>query len=145
MFREKAANHLKSFQIWQKLTSRTSADTWVPWTMKSPLLAQFAIFTASCYQSEIQRIPPQQSAVVLGYKLKAIGMLNELLRSKDTCLSTEAMTAVNYLTTNEWYWSNFENVQAHLKGLKEIVRLRGGLGALSEDKRNEFQRIMIIL
>lgn len=117
-------------------------DTWVPWCMKSPLLAYLAIFTASCYQSEAQRIPPPQSAVVLGYKLKTIGLLNEMLRNKETATCTEAITAVGYLVTNEWYWSNYENVKAHLKGLKEMVRLRGGLGELG---KNNFQRKMVIL
>lgn len=72
-------------------------DVWVPWCMKSPLLTYLAIFTASCYQSEAQRIPPPQSAVVLGYKLKSIELLNEMLSNKDTATCTEAITAVGYL------------------------------------------------
>jgi len=39
-------------------------------------------------------------------------------------------------------WSNYDNVQAHMKGLKEMVRLRGGLGDLGHDG---FLRKMIIL
>jgi hypothetical protein len=110
--------------------------------MKSPLLAYLAIFTASCYQSEAQKIPPSQSAVVLGYKLKSISLLNEMLRNKETSTCSEAITAVTYLVTSEWYWSNYENVQAHMRGLKEMVRLRGGLGDLG---MNGFLRKMIIL
>lgn len=117
-------------------------DIWVPWCMKSPLLAYIGIFTASCYQSEAQKIPPPQSAVVLGYKLKVISVLNEMLRAKETSTCTEALAAVTYLITNEWYWSNFENVKAHMKGLKEMVRLRGGLGDLG---MSGFLRKMIIL
>lgn len=96
--------------------------------MKSPLLAYFAIFTASCYQSETQKIPPQKSAVVVGYKLKTIEMLNAMLRDKNASTSVEALTAVGYIVTSEWYWSNYDGVKMHLKGLKEMVRLRGGFG-----------------
>ena len=108
--------------------------------MKSPLLAYFAIFTASCYQSETQKIPPQKSAVVLSYKLKTIELLNAMLRDKDTSTSIEAFTAVGYIITSEWYWSNYDSVKAHLKGLKEMIRLRGGLGELGD-----FSRKMVIL
>lgn len=108
--------------------------------MKSPLLAYFAIFTASCYQSETQKVSPQKSAVVLSYKLKTIELLNAMLRDKDTSTSIEALTAVGYIITSEWYWSNYDSVKAHLKGLKEMVRLRGGLGEMGV-----FSRKMIIL
>lgn len=96
--------------------------------MKSPLLTYFAIFTAACYQSEAQKIPPHQSALVLGYKLKTIGLLNQMLRDPATSTGPEAITAVCYIITSEWYWSNYESVLAHLNGLKEMVRLKGGLG-----------------
>ncbi len=117
-------------------------DVWVPWSTKSPLLALFGIFTAACYQAEALKKPPGTSALVLGYKLKTISLLNEMLGNKETATSDETISAVCYLITNEWYWSNYENVQAHFRGLKEMVRLRGGIGDLG---MNGFLRKMIIL
>jgi hypothetical protein len=62
------------------------------------------------------------------------------LRNKETSTILEAMSAVGYIITSEWYWSNYDNVQAHLRGLKEMVRLRGGLGELGE-----FSKKMVLL
>jgi hypothetical protein len=107
-------------------------DHWVQWSVKSPLLAYLGIFTAACYQAEIQKIPPTQSAIVLRYKVKSIELLNEMLSDKDTSTCNEAITGVIYLLINEWYWSNSETVQKHMKGLKEMVKLRGGLDDLGK-------------
>ncbi|PVH85216.1 hypothetical protein DL98DRAFT_651089 [Cadophora sp. DSE1049] len=117
-------------------------DHWVPWSVKSPLLAYFGIFTAACYQAEALKISPSQSAIVLRYKCKVISLLNEMLSQKVTSTSTEAIAAVLYLAVHEWYWSNYENIQAHMKGLKEMVRLRGGLENLG---MSDFPRRMILL
>ena len=116
-------------------------DQWIPWAIKSPLLAQLGIYTAACYQAEFQKIPAGQSTVALGYKLKSIELLNEMLRSEEQSTCDEAIAAVVYLITNEWYWGINENVQAHLTGLREMISLRGGL----ENETNKFLRQMVIL
>jgi hypothetical protein len=105
-------------------------DHWVQWSVKSPLLAHLGILTAAIYQAEAQKIPPEKSAVALRYKVKSIELLNEMLGDKNTATSSEAIAAVIYLMTNEWYWSNHDVVQRHLKGLKEMIRIRGGLDDL---------------
>lgn len=110
--------------------------------MKVPILAYMGIFTAACYQSETQKIPPNKSPVVLGYKVKVINMLNELLSNKETATSIEAMVVVVYLMTNEWYWSNYDSARAHMKGLRDMVRLRGGLDGMG---MGEFVKRMILL
>ncbi|RDL37623.1 uncharacterized protein BP5553_05056 [Venustampulla echinocandica] len=116
-------------------------DHWVPWAIKSPVLAQLAIYTASCYQSELQKVPANQSPLALGLKARSIEILNEMLRSEHNSTSDEAIAAVVYLITNEWYWGIQENVQAHMSGLREMVKLRGGV----EGDMNRFLRQMIIL
>jgi hypothetical protein len=42
----------------------------------------------------------------------------------------------------EWYWSEFDVIEKHLKGLVEMVRLRGGLGELG---LHEFLKRMILM
>ncbi len=110
--------------------------------MKSPLLTYLGIFTAACYQAEAQKAKPGYSQLVLHYKIKSIRILNEMLNKKETAVSNEAITGVLYLVVNEWYWSNFTAVQAHMKGLREMVRLRGGLDQLGT---NNFLRNMVLL
>lgn len=68
-------------------------------------------------------------------------MLNEMLRSEENSTRDETIAAVVYLTTNEWYWGINDNVQAHLRGLRQLVDLRGGL----ESEMNPFLKQMIIL
>jgi hypothetical protein len=110
--------------------------------MKSPLLAHLGIFTAACYQAEAQNIPPGRSVIALGHKLKAISIVNNMLASKEMSTSNEAIADVVYLTINEWYWSYYENVQAHMAGLREMFHLRGGLGELG---MHDFLRKMILM
>ncbi len=115
---------------------------WVPWSMKSPLLTYLGIFTAACYQVEARKVKPGYSELVLHYKLKSISLLNEMLNKKETATCNEAITGVMYLVVNEWYWSNFTTVQAHMRGLREMVKLRGGLDQLS---MNTFLKNMALL
>jgi hypothetical protein len=105
-------------------------DYWVPWSMKSPLLAHLGIFTAAIYQAEAQKTPSGKCTIVLRYKVQAIKILNEMLSSKSTATCNEAIAGVTYLLTNEWYWNNPDVVQRHMRGLKEIIRLRGGIDEL---------------
>jgi hypothetical protein len=110
--------------------------------MKSPLLVHLGIFTAACYQAEAQGTPPTKSPLALRLKLKTISLLNDLLTQKDLSTSNEVMAGVAYLAINEWYWSSYDNVQAHMSGLREMVRLRGGLGEMG---MHDFVRKMILL
>jgi hypothetical protein len=114
----------------------------VPWAIKSPLLAYMGIFTASCYQAQAQNIPQGKCALSLSYKAKAIKLLNEMMKSKETSINDEAITCVVYLVFNEWYWSAYQNVEQHMKGLRQMVRLRGGLGELG---KGGFLRKMVLL
>lgn len=117
-------------------------NTWVPLVMQSRLLAQVAMFTSACYQAESQRIPAIQSPVATSFKITSITLLNEMLSDKKMAISDEAITAVVYFTTNEWYWGITNMVDEHMKGLNEMVRLRGGVDA---SDLNPFLRKMILL
>jgi hypothetical protein len=52
-------------------------------------------------------------------------MLNEYLRSKSST-NDEAITGVMQLILDEWYWGETNNLRAHLRGLREMIRIRGG-------------------
>lgn len=102
-------------------------DQWVPWAVQSPLLAYLGLYVASCYKAEALRIPVSKYTVAIKLKVISISLLNELLRSKDESTSDEAIAGVVHFITSEWYWGTTDNVQAHMRGLREMVRLRGGL------------------
>jgi Fungal specific transcription factor domain len=105
-------------------------DHWVPWSVKSPLLAHLGLFTAAMYQAEMQNIQPGKSAVALYYKVKSIELLQEMLGDNNNATSIEAIAAIIFMMTHEWYWDGHIIVERHKKGLKETIRLRGGLDDL---------------
>lgn len=119
-------------------------DYFVPWSLKSPLLSHISIYTTAAYQSEAQKIAPSTNPSVLSYKAASLHILNTKLRSKDTEEQTgnEVVAAVATIVSMEWYWSDFDVIEKHLKGLVELVRLRGGLGKL---EMNEFLKHMILM
>lgn len=105
-------------------------DVWIPWAMKSPLLAYLGIFSSACYLAEAQRSSPEKAALALGYKTKSLHLLNEMLSDPRLATSNEAIGAVLNITITEWHWNNHEIVKQHMEGLVQIIKLKGGLDEL---------------
>jgi len=63
-------------------------------------------------------------------KLKgnAISTLNRYLQS-EKWISDEALAGVVQFVSIEWFFGGPEVVQAHLRGLREMLRLRGGFSS----------------
>ncbi|KAK3378612.1 hypothetical protein B0H63DRAFT_525829 [Podospora didyma] len=97
----------------------------VPYVVQSPLLVHVAIYTAACFLTETGHI---DRTVAMGHKGYAIALLNDHLRSRTT--SDEGITGVVQLIMNEWYWGNTNDLRAHLRGLREMIKLRGGFRTL---------------
>lgn len=101
----------------------------VPFCLRSPLLVQTAIYTSACFLHETTRGQLMDSTTAVAHKCRAIRMLNEHLQTRGST-TDEAVAAVMQLMLNEWYWGHADDLRAHLRGLREMVRLRGGFGAL---------------
>lgn len=99
---------------------------YVPFCLHSPLLIQTAIYTSACFMNEMggRHILIDNTAAV-AHKFRAIRMLNEHLKAQEST-TDEAISTVMQLMLNEWYWGNLDDLKAHLRGLRELVRLRGG-------------------
>lgn len=74
--------------------------------------------------------------IAVAHKGHAIHMLNAQPQSGSssgdnaattTTTSDNAITAASQLMMDEWYWGQTRNLHAHLRGLREMIRLRGGL------------------
>lgn len=116
---------------------------YVPFCLHSPLLIQTAIYTAAlCVLHQHETIAAgaggfndgtatttTTTAVVVAHKCRSIQMLNAHLQTHGST-TDEAVAAVMQLMLNEWYWGNVDDLRAHLSGLREMVRLRGGFGNL---------------
>ncbi len=64
-------------------------------------------------------------------KLKgnAIRTLNQHLQSENW-ISDESLAGVVQFVSIEWFFGGTEVVQAHLRGLREMLRLRGGFSSV---------------
>lgn len=96
--------------------------TYVPWCIQSPLLARTSLYISA--RSLAERGFIDQSSTMRA-KGEAISALNEHLQS-EMWISDEAMAGVVQFISIEWFFGEPEVVRAHLKGLREMVRLRGG-------------------
>jgi hypothetical protein len=99
---------------------------YVPLCLQNSLLAHTAMYTAACFLNETGHLDRQ---VTMAHKSQAINMLNESLWTDPTS-NDETVAAHTQLILNEWYWGGGTDLRAHLWGLKEMVRLRGGFRSL---------------
>ncbi|KAL2292206.1 hypothetical protein FJTKL_10838 [Diaporthe vaccinii] len=101
---------------------------YVPFCLHNPMLAQIAIYTAACFINETcPNVVDDTTAMTR--KGDAICMLETHLRTMGST-TDEAIAGVMQLILNEWYWGGRKELEAHLGGLREMVRSRGGLANL---------------
>lgn len=101
--------------------------TYMPFCFQSPLLVNIAIFSAASYMHETNYIDKTTSIAIKGYTIR---MLNDLLRSEHSGTSDEVIAGITHLLSDEWFWGARDDLQAHLRGLRELVRIRGGFNTL---------------
>ncbi len=65
----------------------------------------------------------------MAYKSNAIQVLNEHIRSVSVP-TDEGLTGVIQLIVDEWYWGDTNDLRAHLRGLREMIKVRGGFRTL---------------
>lgn len=64
------------------------------------------------------------------HKGKAYHMLNEQLRSEETQVSDASILGVTQMVVDSWYWGATTDLKAHIRGLKQMVQMRGGFANL---------------
>ncbi|GAB1313810.1 hypothetical protein MFIFM68171_04020 [Madurella fahalii] len=98
----------------------------VPYCVHSPLLVHVAIYTAACFLSDTGHV---QRTVAIAHKGHVIKLLNEHIRSQPST-SDEVIAGVVQLIVDEWHWGNTNDLRAHLRGLRDMIRCRGGFRTL---------------
>lgn len=94
---------------------------YVPWCIQSPLLVHSSMYIAARSLVE-RRYVDERTTTQL--KVQAISKLNDHLRSP-ACTNDEAFAAVVQFVSIEIFFGDLEVVQTHLRGLREMIRLRG--------------------
>jgi hypothetical protein len=64
---------------------------------------------------------------------KAVGLINQKLDTVEA-LSNSSISVVNFLIIREMFRDEQYSAEIHLKGLQKMVRLRGGLSRLEDDR-----------
>ena len=132
---------------------------WTPWIVQSPLMSSVTILSASCYQSEVRGLEVAKFRETITIQGKIISVINEHLRKKKLKdIGYDAIAAVMYLAMNEvgnlrpyfdplltaiqWYFGDDASFWAHMKGMKEMLRLQGGIKSMPEDSLLRKQIVM---
>ena len=98
---------------------------YVPWCIQSPLLAQTSLYISARSLTERQYIDETSTMRLKG---SAIHTLNKHLQSENWA-SDEALAGVVQFVSIEWFFGEREVIQAHLRGLRQMLRLRGGFSS----------------
>lgn len=104
--------------------------SYYPYCIQNPLLLQIILYTSACFLNETGHMPKM---AVMAHKGKAIHMLNENLRSQGHQTNDDVIAGVIQLILDEWYWGDTDDLRAHMRGLREMIRIRGGFQDLGMD------------
>ncbi|KAF4450614.1 hypothetical protein F53441_6275 [Fusarium austroafricanum] len=100
---------------------------WIPCTLQDPLLLQIVLFTSSCFLSETGHFT---KALKYAHKHQVYQMLNSQLRDQETQTSDTLILGVVQMIADSWYWGATHDLKTHLNGLKDMIKMRGGLSQL---------------
>ncbi|KAK4190699.1 hypothetical protein QBC35DRAFT_63754 [Podospora australis] len=98
----------------------------VPFCIQSSLLQRVGIYTAACFLADAGHI---HRTAAMSRKSRVIELLNKHIKSQLSS-SDEGILGVVQLVLNEWHWGNTVDLRAHLQGLRDMIKLRGGFRTL---------------
>ncbi|KAK4201592.1 hypothetical protein QBC40DRAFT_171071 [Triangularia verruculosa] len=99
---------------------------YIPYCIQSPLLQHVGVYTAACFLADSGHV---ERTAAMKHKGEVIELVNKHLSSQ-LSTSDESITGVIQLVLNEWHWGNDVDLRAHLTGLREMIRVRGGFRTL---------------
>ncbi|KAH8651569.1 hypothetical protein BGZ60DRAFT_420744 [Tricladium varicosporioides] len=100
---------------------------WIPFMIQSPLLVYISVLTSSYFQAMARKVDVETSVDAMTARVKLITLINEHITTHSKGVDDEAIGAVMSLAYNELVYADCRSVIAHLNGLREMVRSRGGL------------------
>lgn len=100
---------------------------WVPLSIKSPLNLQIILYTSACFLNETGQVPKM---VVWAHKSAVHRLINEHIAKVGKNLSDEVIMGTAQMVLDSWYWGTTEEMQAHMLGLKSMIKIRGGMQTL---------------
>ncbi|KAH8657613.1 hypothetical protein BGZ60DRAFT_531765 [Tricladium varicosporioides] len=98
---------------------------WLSTAMTNPALFSITLYVSSLHMCGLQR--RKESYENLYYKMQTTRYLNEVIRNPETAITDETISTVMFVALVISVTGEPEEVQAHIKGLKQMVKMRGGI------------------
>ncbi|KAK3323051.1 hypothetical protein B0H66DRAFT_219062 [Apodospora peruviana] len=102
----------------------------MPWMLQSPIFPNIAILMASVVQVLEKGREAGSSSEPLEIKIKVLALMNRVLGGEYDL--SDVLRCVINLVIIEWFWGADDSMWAHLRGLKELVNMRGGPAAIHD-------------
>ncbi|KAK0738939.1 hypothetical protein B0T18DRAFT_492785 [Schizothecium vesticola] len=102
----------------------------LPWILQSPLFPHIAVLMSSVTQALDLGRQPNETVEPLVLKSRVLTIINKAL-STGHDLSDLLRCAIN-LVVIEWYWGDDDSMWTHMRGIRDLVRSRGGFEALND-------------
>ncbi|PVH68030.1 hypothetical protein DL98DRAFT_634445, partial [Cadophora sp. DSE1049] len=102
----------------------------VPWMIQSPLMPDLALLTSVGVKARLQGLQLAKCSDVLAMRSNILSLLNQFLKQDFNHIYAEAIHFVIHLVLLEWYWGEYASMWAHMKGVKEMLRLKGGFESI---------------
>ncbi|AEO55841.1 hypothetical protein MYCTH_101172 [Thermothelomyces thermophilus ATCC 42464] len=99
---------------------------YVPYCVNSQLLLRVAIYSAACFLTDTGHV---DRTVAMAHKGHVFRLLNEHIRSRMPT-TDEVIAEVLQIILNEWLWGNADDLRAHQRGLRDMIKCRGGFRML---------------
>ncbi|KUJ13091.1 uncharacterized protein LY89DRAFT_756462 [Mollisia scopiformis] len=100
----------------------------LPWMIQSPLMPHIAILMASASQTAEPTSLIVKPSEMIAIKSQVLGLINDFLKQDFTLVGGEALRAVIHL----WWWGTTSSLWAHMAGIKQMIKLRGGFQAMND-------------
>lgn len=100
---------------------------------QAPLLPKIAILEAARVRELFQPCDLAETRRLILLKGEIIARINEFITKDFNKTYQEAIQSVLHIALLEYYWGDAASVKAHINGLKEMVRLRGGIQSLESE------------
>lgn len=100
---------------------------WLPFCLSEPLLLEIMLYTSACFLHEWGSM---SYTSVLGFKDRVYRRMRDMLVHPDMQTSDAAILGVEQMIIDSWLWGGTKDLEAHISGLKTMVRLRGGIQKL---------------
>ncbi|KAE8441055.1 hypothetical protein EG329_005917 [Mollisiaceae sp. DMI_Dod_QoI] len=113
-------------------TSLLFRQEMLPWMIQSPLMPHIAILMSSAAQTAEPELQIIKSSETFGIKSQVLSLINDFLRQDFNVVGGEALRAVIHLVVVEWWWGSTSSLWAHMKGVKQMLKLRGGFQGMND-------------